>query len=59
MVRLWTPWSDSRVLLSLYYQWFRPCTILARRLRVFVADVIPIHLRLAHGINSLQKEILR
>jgi hypothetical protein len=31
-VRLWTPLNESGVLLSLYYQWFRPGTILARAL---------------------------
>jgi hypothetical protein len=31
-VRLWTPLNQSDVLLSLYYQWFRPCTILVRAL---------------------------
>src|SRR5580704_15489546 len=31
-VRLWTPLNESGVLLSLYYQRFRPCTILVRAL---------------------------
>ncbi len=30
----------KRFLLSLYYQWFRSCTILVRALRSFAADVI-------------------
>jgi hypothetical protein len=31
-VRLWTPLNESGFLLSLYYQGFRPCTILVSAL---------------------------
>ena len=58
-VRLWTPLNDSGVLSSLYYQWFRPSTILVRELRPACNRRDPFCLILAHGISLLRRTNLR